>query len=554
MSGSMRASGGMSGSTPGSPHSPPSIGPPWILGQRGSPLEAPENTLASLERALDVGLDGIAYEVRACAGGDLVLMADATLERTTDGQGLVGERTLSELASLDAGGFFDARFRGERVPLLEEALALEGDLERGKPQHVLVVHERGIAVDVARAVHETARDRSVRVASRSPEDCLDARDAGLSPMYVVDDLGQSREPGEQGQIGEPEEPEEPDEPGEPNEIGERVRRVVRAERLVAVGASVRAWLRAGKAAWPCERWALGVDAPDELLAACRAPLHGLLTHEPLRALAIRALAQIARDDDGPYPIQVPELEVVPPVQMAPQQVASGSSTPTRTVSATALRGDWCSSWNSAARVRNPFAFEARVTCGILPRRGAFDIEGVPVARVLAAGEEIEVPFALTGGSWRTGGDPLFFAQFRWRRGPGRPAGSLLLDAPLVRLRRVRADALSQRLVLLRESPSEVQATMTLRRHRRWLFVSIENAGGIDDARAIVHFDGREYFGGRGVRVPLPEDFDRRAEGVPFSCAIVGRRAGERVVRRWAGGVPDEIDAGSPGRILASAKS
>ncbi|MBI5363209.1 MAG: hypothetical protein HZA53_08520, partial [Planctomycetes bacterium] len=95
-------------------------GPPWIVGLRGSPLEAPENTLASLARALELGLDGVAYEVRATRDRELVLARDAEIARTTNGTGRVAERAWRELAELDAGGWFGARFRGEQLALLED--------------------------------------------------------------------------------------------------------------------------------------------------------------------------------------------------------------------------------------------------------------------------------------------------------------------------------------------------------------------------------------------------------------------------------------------------
>lgn len=504
-----------------------SSGPPWILGQRGSPLEAPENTLTSLHRALELGLDGVAYDVRASRGGELVLHADPTLERTTDGHGRIEERTWAELSALDAGGWFDARSRGERIALFEEALALEGDLERGAPQHLVIVHERGHATEVARLVRELGRKLSVRVASRSKEVCLEARDAGLEAVLCVDRPGArerdwAREMKLAGVASGPS--------GFHAEEDERERRRTRGEKERSSPDSSGL-----PVAWPCERWAIGVDSPADLLAACRAPLNGFTTHEPLRALAIRALVRLAAHDDVPYPIVVPDLEV------HPGEITAG-------------RGDWCGTWSSVARISNPFAFEARVACGIVPRRGAFDVVGLPAAFVLAPQASIDVPFQLTGGSWRTGGDPLFFARFHWRRGPGRNAGALLLDAPLARVRTLRADALTQRLVLLRESPRDPVATMTLRRHRRWLFASIESSGGFDDPRAVLHLDGREYIGGRGVRAPLPDDFDQRPEGLAFSCGFVATKNGERVVRRWAGGVPDELDSGVPGRILPLQRS
>ena len=62
-------------------------GPPWILGHRGAPLEAPENTLVGLSRALEYGLDGVEYDLQACATGEPVVLHDETLDRTTDARG-----------------------------------------------------------------------------------------------------------------------------------------------------------------------------------------------------------------------------------------------------------------------------------------------------------------------------------------------------------------------------------------------------------------------------------------------------------------------------------
>ena len=60
-----------------------------------------------------------------------------------------------------------------------------------------------------------------------------------------------------------------------------------------------------------------------------------------------------------------------------------------------------------------------------------DIRGLPTAFELAPGESACVPFRITGGSWRTGGDPLFFARYRWSRGPGRASGSPSGSSPKI---------------------------------------------------------------------------------------------------------------------------
>src|SRR5256885_16654645 len=89
---------------------------PLILGHRGAPAEAPENTLASFRRAAELGADGIELDVQRSADGRLPLIHDARVDRTTDGHGTVGELPWATLAALDAGN-------GERIPTLDDLLA-----------------------------------------------------------------------------------------------------------------------------------------------------------------------------------------------------------------------------------------------------------------------------------------------------------------------------------------------------------------------------------------------------------------------------------------------
>jgi glycerophosphoryl diester phosphodiesterase len=95
---------------------------PRVLAHRGGGAFAPENTIAAIRTGRERGFRGVEFDVTLCADGELVLIHDATLDRTTDGTGPVAERSWAELAGLDAGRWFSADFAGERIPRLTEAI------------------------------------------------------------------------------------------------------------------------------------------------------------------------------------------------------------------------------------------------------------------------------------------------------------------------------------------------------------------------------------------------------------------------------------------------
>jgi len=96
---------------------------PVLVAHRGLLAIAPENTLPAFRAALAVGL-GIELDVAATADGEIVVMHDHTVDRTTDGQGKVADLTLAQLRALDAGVRFHPDFAGTGVPLLREVLDL----------------------------------------------------------------------------------------------------------------------------------------------------------------------------------------------------------------------------------------------------------------------------------------------------------------------------------------------------------------------------------------------------------------------------------------------
>jgi len=97
-----------------------------IAGHRGHSAGAPENTLAAFLKARELGGAGVTCEtdLAMTRDGELVLIHDETVDRTTDGHGLVHTMSYSELSRLDAGGWFGEEFSGERIPRLRDALEL----------------------------------------------------------------------------------------------------------------------------------------------------------------------------------------------------------------------------------------------------------------------------------------------------------------------------------------------------------------------------------------------------------------------------------------------
>ncbi len=92
------------------------------IAHRGAARQAPENTMASFSKACEIGADGFEFDVQLSRDGIPVVIHDEMLERTTGSQGLVKDYTLSELQSLDAGGWFAQEFKGISIPTLEEVL------------------------------------------------------------------------------------------------------------------------------------------------------------------------------------------------------------------------------------------------------------------------------------------------------------------------------------------------------------------------------------------------------------------------------------------------
>jgi glycerophosphoryl diester phosphodiesterase len=80
--------------------------------------------MAAFAKSVQAGVDGIELDIHRCKTGELVVIHDDTLERTSNGKGAVKDKTLAELRALDAGSWYGTEFKGERIPTLSEVLNL----------------------------------------------------------------------------------------------------------------------------------------------------------------------------------------------------------------------------------------------------------------------------------------------------------------------------------------------------------------------------------------------------------------------------------------------
>ncbi len=101
---------------------------PTVVAHRGASAYAPENTLAAVDKAAELGIRWVENDVQRTKDGELVVLHDESLARTTDVEEVFPDRapwkvkdfTAAEIARLDAGSWFDARYAGARVPTLKQ--------------------------------------------------------------------------------------------------------------------------------------------------------------------------------------------------------------------------------------------------------------------------------------------------------------------------------------------------------------------------------------------------------------------------------------------------
>ena len=127
---------------------------PLIIAHRGASADEPENTLRAFARAIEQGAQMIELDLDQTADGQVIVMHDATLERTTNLRGRVAELSLAEIRQADAG-------KGERVPTLDETF----DLTLGKARLYLEIKEARAAANMLKAIRARGCEDDVMLAS-----------------------------------------------------------------------------------------------------------------------------------------------------------------------------------------------------------------------------------------------------------------------------------------------------------------------------------------------------------------------------------------------------
>jgi glycerophosphoryl diester phosphodiesterase len=171
----------------------------WVIAHRGASGIAPENTLAAFRKAVEMGAGFIETDLQLSRDARLVALHDDTLERTTDGRGPVYSKPLEELRKLDAGSWFRdsnpeaaSRFAGERIPMVEEILALGRELEIGLFLEIKPTGPSGAEHAIVGALHACGEVPRSVVLSFSPSVLKRVRQ--LDPLVVTGFLYSDRLP------------------------------------------------------------------------------------------------------------------------------------------------------------------------------------------------------------------------------------------------------------------------------------------------------------------------------------------------------------------------
>lgn len=142
---------------------------PKIIAHRGGGTLAPENTLAAMRCGLSRGFRAVEFDVMLSADGVPVLMHDPVFGRTVKGSGSVAGSSAAELASMDAGAWFDTRFAGETVPTFRQVIDF--------------CNENGIWMNVEIKPAPGFAEETGRAAARLLQQCMAGARGARTPLF-----------------------------------------------------------------------------------------------------------------------------------------------------------------------------------------------------------------------------------------------------------------------------------------------------------------------------------------------------------------------------------
>jgi glycerophosphoryl diester phosphodiesterase len=164
-----------------------------VIAHRGASSYAPENTMAAFRLAKEQGADAIEFDVKLTGDGQVIVLHDQTLDRTTDGHGPVDDCSMREIRKLDAGLRFGSRYAGERIPSLEQVLDAFGEGMLYNIELTNYAHPfDALPMEVVRLVMARKLTSRTLISSFNPVALMRAR--GLSADLPVGLLLSARQP------------------------------------------------------------------------------------------------------------------------------------------------------------------------------------------------------------------------------------------------------------------------------------------------------------------------------------------------------------------------
>jgi glycerophosphoryl diester phosphodiesterase len=159
------------------------------LAHRGASAYAPENTLAAFYMALELEADGIETDVRETKDGLLILFHDKTMDKKTDTVGKISEYTLAELRKVDAGSWFEKKYKGERLVTFEEFLYIFG---RKDIIFAVELKDKNIANPVMDMIYKYGVQNKTTITSFIFEnlETIRKRDSNISLGYLIEKINE----------------------------------------------------------------------------------------------------------------------------------------------------------------------------------------------------------------------------------------------------------------------------------------------------------------------------------------------------------------------------